>query len=177
MRYGRTLAPSIGPQRATSLRLGLIQINAIVKLLCQSVLPHQNGRTSRWQWLKGSDMGKDGRGKIAVIDDDAAVRDSLRLLLEIVGYPVETFDSAAEFLGADLQDFPCLIADNHMPYMTGLELAERLRADGASIPILLMTGSPTPAILARAAEVGIDRVLEKPTSDDDLIEFIDATQS
>jgi CheY-like chemotaxis protein len=64
-----------------------------------------------------------------------------------------------------------------MPYMTGLELAERLRADGANIPILLMTGSPTPAILARAAEVGIDRVVEKPTSDDDLLDFINAARS
>jgi two-component system response regulator FixJ len=122
-------------------------------------------------------MSKDGQSKIAVIDDDAAVRDSLRLLLEIIGYPVETFESAAEFLEADLQHFPCLISDYHMPYMTGLELAERLRADGANIPILLMTGSPTPAILARAAEVGIDRVVEKPTSDDDLLDFINATRS
>jgi two-component system, LuxR family, response regulator FixJ len=155
----------------------LIQINVIVKFLCQSVRFRQDGWTGLWPWLKGSDMGRDSRGKIAVIDDDAAVRDSLRLLLEIVGYPVETFESAAEFLGADLQHLPCLIADYHMPYMTGLELAERLRADGPNIPILLMTGSPTSALLARAAEVGFDRVLEKPTSDKDLLDFINATQS
>jgi CheY-like chemotaxis protein len=63
-----------------------------------------------------------------------------------------------------------------MPYMAGLELAERLRADGANIPILLMTGSPTPAVLARAAEVGIDRVLEKPPGENDVIDFITATR-
>jgi FixJ family two-component response regulator len=159
------------------LRLGLIQINAIVTLLCQSVLLRLNGPAGLWPWLKESEMGKDGRGTIAVIDDDAAVRDSLRFLLENVGHPVETFESAAEFLGVDLQHFPCLIADYHMPYMTGLELAERLLADGANIPILLMTGSPTPAILARAAELGIDRVLEKPASDEDLFDFINGAQS
>ena len=63
-----------------------------------------------------------------------------------------------------------------MPCMTGLELAERLRANGEGIPILLITGSSTPSIVARAAEVGIDRVLEKPPSDEDLLDFISATR-
>jgi two-component system, LuxR family, response regulator FixJ len=125
---------------------------------------------------KGSNMSKAHRGKIAIVDDDAAVRDSLRLLLEILGHPAETFESAAKFLKADVQDFPCLISDYRMPYMTGLDLAARLRADGANIPILLIADWPTPAILARAAEVGINRVLEKPTSDVDLLDFIIATQ-
>lgn len=56
----------------------------------------------------------------------------------------------------------CLILDHHMQQMTGLELAERLRADGVSIPILLTTGSPSPAIARRAAELGIEGVLEEP---------------
>ena len=64
-----------------------------------------------------------------------------------------------------------------MPNMTGLELAEKLRADGAVIPILLITGSPSPAIVARAAELDIWRVLEKPPSDDDLINFINTNRS
>ena len=63
-----------------------------------------------------------------------------------------------------------------MPEMTGLELAERLRTDGAGIPILLITGSPSPAIVARAAELGI-RVLEKPPTEEDLLDFVNATQS
>ena len=52
-----------------------------------------------------------------------------------------------------MQRLACLILDHHMPEMTGLELAERMRADGTGIPILLITGSPSPAIVARAAEV------------------------
>ena len=63
------------------------------------------------------------RRTVAVVDDDLAVRDSLRFLLEVMGYPVELFASAAEFLQANVPDFACLILDHHMPNMTGLELA------------------------------------------------------
>ena len=71
------------------------------------------------------------RRTVAVVDDDHAVRDSLRFLLEVIGYTVEIFASAAEFLQANVRHFACLILDHHMPNMTGLELAGRLRADGA----------------------------------------------
>lgn len=121
-------------------------------------------------------MTEADRRKVAIVDDDDAVRESLRFLLEVQGHLVATFASAAEFLNAELQHFACLILDHHMPDMTGLELATRLRADGARIPILLTTGSPSPAIVARAAELGIERVLEKPPGDQDLLDFISATR-
>jgi two-component system, LuxR family, response regulator FixJ len=126
---------------------------------------------------KETEMSETDRGKIAIVDDDVGVRDSLRLLLEILGHPAETFGSAAEFLSADLEQFPCLISDHLMPYMTGLELAERLRASRANIPILLITASLSSDLLARAAELGIDRVIEKPASDEHLLDFINATRS
>jgi two-component system response regulator FixJ len=75
-----------------------------------------------------------------------------------------------------MQRLACLILDHHMPEMTGLELAERMRAGGAGIPILLITGAPSPAIVARAAEVGINWVLEKPATEEDLLDFIDGAQ-
>lgn len=59
-----------------------------------------------------------------------------------------------------------------MPHMTGLELVERLRADGIAVPVLLVTASPSPEIVARAAELGIDRVLEKPLLEEDVLDFI-----
>jgi two-component system, LuxR family, response regulator FixJ len=114
---------------------------------------------------------------VAVVDDDRAVRDSLQFLLEVIGYSVEVFSSAAEFLLANVKHFCCLILDHHMPGMTGLELAERLRANGSAIPILLITGSSSPAIVVRAAELDICRVLEKPPSDEDLTNFINAARS
>jgi two-component system, LuxR family, response regulator FixJ len=109
--------------------------------------------------------------KIAIVDDDRAVCESLRFLLEVMGYAVETFLSAAALLSADLREINRLILDHHMPQMTGLELAERLRASDVSLPILLITGSLSPDIVARAAALGI-RVMEKPPSEEDLLEFI-----
>jgi len=114
--------------------------------------------------------------RIAIVDDDRAVRDSMQFWLEIIGHSVETFASGAEVLKADNQNLACLILDHHMPEMAGLELAERLRAGGSGVPILLMTGSISPSIVARAAEIGINRVLEKPPTEEDLLDFIDGTR-
>ena len=113
---------------------------------------------------------------IGIVDDDQAVRDSLRFLLEVVGHPVETFASAAEFLAAGPHDLACLILDHHMPRMTGMQLAEKLHLDGSSIPILLITGLPTPALAARAGQLDI-RVLEKPTDEEGVLHFINAARS
>jgi two-component system response regulator FixJ len=109
---------------------------------------------------------------IAVVDDDDAVRDSLRFFLETVDHPVVAFASGPEFLAHDGSGLACLILDHHMPEMTGLQLAEQLREGGTRLPILLVTGLPSPSIVARAAELGIERVLEKPPGDDDILEFI-----
>ena len=116
------------------------------------------------------------RDTVAVVDDDDAVRQSLRFLLDVLGHKVETFASAAEFLKTELRTLACLILDHHMPAMTGLELAERLRADGNAIPIMLITGSPSPSLAARAAQLGIDRVQEKPVEEGEVVAFIDAAK-
>jgi FixJ family two-component response regulator len=105
---------------------------------------------------------------IAVVDDDDAVRDSLRFFLETVDHPIVAFASGPEFLAHDGSGLACLILDHHMPEMTGLQVAEQLRGDGSRLAILLVTGLPSPSIVARAAE----RVLEKPPGDDDILEFI-----
>jgi two-component system response regulator FixJ len=73
----------------------------------------------------------------------------LQFSLEVIGRPVGTFASAAEFLKADMQRLACLILGHHVPEMTGLELAERMLAGGAGIPILLVTGSPSPPLFLR----------------------------
>jgi two-component system, LuxR family, response regulator FixJ len=120
----------------------------------------------------GNRMSEVKRQTIAVVDDDDAVRDSLRLFLDTLGHPVVTFASDREFLAHDGSGLACLILDHHMPEMTGLQLAEQLRASGNQLPILLVTGLPSPSIVARAAELGIERVLEKPPDEDDFLEFI-----
>jgi FixJ family two-component response regulator len=118
-------------------------------------------------------MHADGRA-LALVDDDAAVRDSMRCQLEIAGCDLQDYASAAEFLAdCDLANLRGLILDHHMPAMTGLELAAHLREQGYRFPILLITGSPSPAIVARAAELGVDRVLEKPPSEEELLGFVE----
>ena len=111
---------------------------------------------------------------IAVVDDDPDVLDSLKFLLEVAGHRVTTYGSAVEFLAAGAPRPACLILDHHMPQMTGLELVGRLRRDGTRIPTLLITGSPAPSILARAAQLGVERVLEKPPAERELLSFIEA---
>jgi FixJ family two-component response regulator len=102
---------------------------------------------------------------VAIVDDDEPVRHSLRFLLEVMGYKVETFASADEFLKAELDKLLCLITDHHLPGITGLELTERLRTQGNSVPIMLITGLPSRAIYARARTLGVDEVLEKPPNE------------
>jgi two-component system response regulator FixJ len=111
---------------------------------------------------------------IAVVDDDEAVRDSLAFLLAVTGHRVATYDSAADFLDrCDLDEVAGLILDQHMPKQTGLELLARLRDDGQTLPVLLVTGSPSADIVARAGELGVAEVLEKPVSDQSLMAFVD----
>jgi FixJ family two-component response regulator len=108
---------------------------------------------------------------VGVVDDDPAVLDSFRFMLEVAGCRVLTFCSASEFLEHEADSPSCLILDHQMPGLTGLELAERLRSDGILLPILLVTGSPSPAIVARAAELGIAGVLAKPPDERDILSF------
>ena len=121
-------------------------------------------------------MAEGPHATVAIVDDDEAVRHSLRFLLEVIGHKVETFAAADEFQKAEPDKLLCLIVDQHMPGMTGLELAERLRAAGNTVPIMLVTGAPSPAIHARAAELGIDEVLEKPPDEARLMAFIDTAK-
>ena len=111
--------------------------------------------------------------QVAIVDDDAAVRDSLRFLLGVSGYEVATYESAADFLAhCDRSFLVGLILDHHMPQVTGLELAARLRAQGDPLPIMLITGSSSPAISARAKALGIEQVLEKPPAEQELLRFV-----
>jgi len=112
---------------------------------------------------------------VAVVDDDDAVRDSLRFLLETAGFSVATFGSAAQFLDeAKLGELACLVVDQHMPGQTGLQLVTSLRRGGSRLPVALITGSPSPDLVRMADELGVARVMEKPLDDDALLHFIEA---
>ena len=118
-------------------------------------------------------MHNGSRRLVAVVDDDDAVRDSLQFLLETAGFSVATYSSAAQFLNEGRPcDLLCLVVDQHMPERTGLQLVSCLRNRGVGLPIVLITGSPSPDLLRLASELGIAKVLEKPLDDDVLLDFI-----
>lgn len=113
------------------------------------------------------------RQSVAVVDDDDAVRDSLRFLLEVAGYDVVTFGSADEFLSsADVGTLACVLIDQHMPQVTGLELVGRMRVTRPELPVALMTGSPSAELTRRAFELGVTDLLEKPLQEEGLLDFV-----
>lgn len=119
-------------------------------------------------------MAYDEASMIAVVDDDEAVRESLAFLLSVSGHEVVAYASAAEFMECcDPARVDGLILDHHMPKQTGLELLERLRQEGRTLPVLLVTGSPTLDIMQRANALGVEAVLEKPVSDEHLLRFVE----
>ncbi len=115
---------------------------------------------------------------IAVVDDDPGVRDSLRFLLETSGHTVEAYDSGIRFLEeADPARLACLVLDQHMPQMSGLDLLARLRLRGVDAPALLVTSTPDSATARRATELGVLAVIEKPLSQDELLTRIETVMN
>ena len=109
---------------------------------------------------------------VAVVDDDAAVRNSLKFSLEIDGFVVRTYASAEDLFRADdLGTCQCVVVDQDMPRMTGLELVAALRRQGLKVPAVLVSGNLTPTVLRQASAAGIP-VVEKPFMGNGLIEWI-----
>src|SRR3984957_3563754 len=93
---------------------------------------------------------------VSVVEDDRFFRESMRRLMRSLGYTVEAFPSAADFLASRrLAETACLIADVHMPGMTGLELHRRLVDAGYTIPTILVTAYPDEDVRVRALKDGI----------------------
>jgi len=110
---------------------------------------------------------------IAVVDDEEAIRDALSDLLLVMGYSCQAFDRAEAFLAAHTSNrFDCLITDIRMPGISGLELLERLRAAGSTLPVIVVTSFDDPLIRSRAFESGAHAYLTKPVTDDVLLQSL-----
>ena len=110
---------------------------------------------------------------VFVVDDDVAVRKSLKRLIESVGYKVETFASAREYLEQDPCAGPaCLILDVRMPEMSGIELQDELTSAGLSIPIIFITGHGNVPMGVKAIKAGAVDFIEKPFDDQLLLDAI-----
>jgi two-component system, LuxR family, response regulator FixJ len=113
------------------------------------------------------------RPTIFIVDDDAAVRDALKLLLRSVGQAVETYGSAQEFLDAYSEDRPgCLVLDIRMPGMSGLELQQKLNEKHSILPIIFITGHGDVPMAVEAMQAGAVDFIQKPFRDQDLIDRI-----
>ena len=110
---------------------------------------------------------------VFVVDDDAAVRKSLTMLMKSVGLPCETFESADHFLEAFDPERPgCLVLDVRMPGMSGIELQQQLLGRHASIPIIFITGHGDVPMAVETMKAGAIDFIQKPFRDQDLIDRI-----
>lgn len=111
---------------------------------------------------------------VAVIDDDPAGRSALTMLLGIEGFRVAAYASPASFLGDAVTRHSCLIVDQNLPGMTGLALISTLREQGIDMPVLLMSGAIDNSITRRAAQLNVQKVMEKPLEPDEVVAFVEA---
>ena len=110
---------------------------------------------------------------VSVVDDDRFFRESMCRLMRSLGHTVDVFSSAAEFLASPrFAETACLIADIHMPAMTGLELYRRLIDTGQAIPTILVTAFPNDVDRARALNDGVVCYLRKPVDDEHLAQCV-----
>ena len=127
---------------------------------------------SRREWqTRNAPMSQ---GMIAIVDDDAFVREAMKSLMRSLGYDASTFGSAEEFLNSEqISRTSCLITDLHMPGLSGLDLQDRLIAEGYRFPIIFLTGYPDENVRARAMKVGAIAFLSKPVNADHLLGYLD----
>ena len=116
---------------------------------------------------------------VSVVEDDRFFRESMSRLMRSLGYTVDIFPSASEFLASPrVAETACLIADVHMPVMTGFELHRRLIDRGQEIPTILVTAFPNDMDRARALEDGVVCYLRKPVDEEQLTRCVrDALKS
>lgn len=111
-----------------------------------------------------------GKTVIHVIDDDAAMRDSLAFLLDVNGFEPQVYESADAFLrAASLEIARCVVSDIRMPGMTGVELVRKLKGGGSACPVILITGHGDVALAVEAMKAGAVDFIEKPFDDETLL--------
>jgi len=112
-------------------------------------------------------------GPVIVVDDDAAVRQSLKFALELEGMNVRVYASGVELLAEpDLPAEGCLVVDYYMPSMNGVELMDKLRRRMVRLPAILITARATDDMRTRAVRSGFRQVIEKPLEDSTLLDSI-----
>ena len=115
-------------------------------------------------------------GMVAVVDDDSSVRRALARLLRAHEIPCVTHHSGVEFLASPvLHEVDCLLLDVHMPELSGIEQLDAVRVAVSKLPIILMSGRYDADFAERAAKVGVSGMLQKPFTEEELLDALEAT--
>lgn len=113
--------------------------------------------------------------QISIIDDDEQSREAIADLMQAMGFTIETFPSAVDFLASpNVRHSSCLIVDVHMPRMTGTELHSHLVGSGYDIPTILITAYPDDGARARALGQGVVGYLTKPIDEKVLLGCVES---
>jgi two-component system response regulator FixJ len=112
------------------------------------------------------------RPTILIVDDDAAMRDSTRALMESAGYAVRIYESAQAFLTDAVPTGSCLITDIRMPGLNGLELQEEIVRRQIDLPVIIMTGHGDVPLAVRAMKAGALDFVEKPFDDGHMLDCV-----
>jgi len=111
---------------------------------------------------------------IAIVDDDESVREATKALVRSMGYGAMTFASGEEFLESDyLDDMFCVITDVQMPGLSGVELQQRLIAEGQRLPVVFITAYPDERTRKLVLDAGAIGYLSKPFSDESLVQCLE----
>jgi two-component system response regulator FixJ len=113
------------------------------------------------------------KATIHVVDDDAAVRESLRFLLEAEGLIVRTYESGTTLLATRLPVAGCILTDFRMPDVDGLQLQAQLAGRGIRLPVIVMTGHADVPTAISAMKAGAVDFLEKPFADEQLLAAVE----
>ncbi|HTL50827.1 MAG TPA: response regulator [Steroidobacteraceae bacterium] len=120
-------------------------------------------------------MTRPPAARVAIVDDDEAVRDALSMMLRTAGYAPDTYASATEYLSRKPPPPPaCVVLDVRMPGMSGLELQEKLAERESGLPILFLTGHGDVPMAVRAMKQGAFDFIEKPVDSERLLGAVKA---
>jgi len=147
---------------------------------CTRWIPHGLGYTLTASWRRNSSLSATRHHAVRimsdeyvfVVDDDAGIRDSMRLLLEVAGFKVRCFSSARHFLADDRPKLGCLIADVRMPDMSGLELQVEVTRRHIDLPVIIITGHGDVPLAVQAMKAGAIDFLEKPFDEDVMLNSV-----
>ena len=118
-------------------------------------------------------MGKKSTATVIVVDDDASIRRALRRQLQILGFKVLDFESAAEFLTSEVPTGEaCLLLDVYMPAISGIDLCRKLAESGRQLPTILISGRDDPQTRKMMRETNPIASLLKPFDEKSLLRAI-----